>query len=150
MISHIGGHAFAGNVIIYIPPTFPLATGNIAEKEGETHTSPLAGMGIWYGRVEPRHVQQILEETLEKGNIIGELWRGCLDTGTTGKNGVEDWRARTASARTLRIPSDILERDGMVMEEKGFREQLMDTAQRVEMMGRRAREWWERKQLGST
>ena len=42
LISHIGGHAFAGNVIIY----FPLSPTN--------HF--LAGKGIWYGRVEPKHI----------------------------------------------------------------------------------------------
>lgn len=65
LISHIGGHVFAGNVIIYFPPT---QTGHA-----------LAGKGIWYGRVEPRHVEGILKETVSKGNVIEELFRGGLD-----------------------------------------------------------------------
>ncbi|KAK4148203.1 Sucrase/ferredoxin-like-domain-containing protein [Dichotomopilus funicola] len=47
-ISHIGGHKFAGNVIVYIPPT-------LKTEDGGAH--PLAGHGIWYGRVEPAHVE---------------------------------------------------------------------------------------------
>lgn len=64
LISHIGGHVFAGNVIIYIPDT------------DSSHN--LSGKVIWYGRVEPKHVEGILEETVEKGNIIEELYRGGL------------------------------------------------------------------------
>lgn len=72
LISHIGGHKFAGNVIIYIP-------------DGGFWTNhPLAGMGVWYGRVEPRHVEGIVEETVGKGRIIKELFRGGID----GKGGV--------------------------------------------------------------
>ncbi|KAH0542421.1 hypothetical protein FGG08_003176 [Glutinoglossum americanum] len=65
LISHVGGHKFAGNVIIYIPPSL---TAN-----------DLAGKGIWYGRVEPRHVEGIIEETIVKGRVIGELFRGGID-----------------------------------------------------------------------
>ncbi|TLS26221.1 hypothetical protein PpBr36_04523 [Pyricularia pennisetigena] len=59
LISHIGGHKFAGNVIIYLPPS-------LQTEEGLPH--PLAGHGIWYGRVEPRHVEGIIRETVRKGN----------------------------------------------------------------------------------
>lgn len=75
MISHVGGHAFAGNVIVYVPPNYTLL-----EKDGVA--SPLAGMGIWYGRVEPKHVLGILDETVREGNIIGELWRGGMQIDT--------------------------------------------------------------------
>ena len=67
LTSHVGGHAFAGNVIIYLPKMFKLSNGE---------TSPLGGMGIWYGRVEPRHVQGIVEETIKKGVVIEDLLRG--------------------------------------------------------------------------
>ncbi|KAK3939562.1 Sucrase/ferredoxin-like-domain-containing protein [Diplogelasinospora grovesii] len=69
LISHIGGHKFAGNVIIYLPP-------HIKTAEGERH--PLAGHGIWYGRVEPKHVEGIVKETVLKGNVIAELFRGGI------------------------------------------------------------------------
>lgn len=104
IVSHIGGHVFAGmcaehlsrqdlvdigssllltavtnprqlaevgltfptgNVIVYIPPAM------------EPHA--LAGKGIWYGRVEPKHVEGILKATLGQGKVIKELYRGGLD-----------------------------------------------------------------------
>lgn len=70
LISHIGGHKYAGNVILYLPPGMKLRTG-------ERH--PLAGMGIWYGRVEPKHVEGIIKETLERGNVIEEFYRGAIN-----------------------------------------------------------------------
>lgn len=75
LTSHIGGHAFAGNVVIYLPKKFRMASG---------HVSPLAGMGIWYGRVEPRHVWGIMEETVQRGRIIDELLRGIHQPGDVG------------------------------------------------------------------
>ncbi len=71
LTSHIGGHAFAGNVVIYLPPRWKT-------EDGES-LSPLAGKGIWYGRVEPQHVWGIMEETVKKGRIIEELLRGVHD-----------------------------------------------------------------------
>jgi (2Fe-2S) ferredoxin len=53
--SHIGGHAFAGNMIFY---------------PGDGQAS------IWYGKVFPHHVQGIVHETIVKGNIIEDLLRG--------------------------------------------------------------------------
>lgn len=69
LISHIGGHKFAGNVIIYLPP-------QMKTRDGKRH--PLAGHGIWYGRVEPKHVQGIVNETVMKGNVIKEFFRGAI------------------------------------------------------------------------
>ncbi|CZR38725.1 uncharacterized protein FPRO_06084 [Fusarium proliferatum ET1] len=69
LISHIGGHKFAGNVIIYLPPD--LKMGN------EPH--PLAGCGIWYGRVDPKNVEGIVKETILKGNVVADMFRGGID-----------------------------------------------------------------------
>lgn len=69
LISHIGGHKFAGNVIIYIPPGMKAAGG-------ESHA--LAGCGIWYGRVEPKHVEGIIQETVLGGKVIEDLFRGGI------------------------------------------------------------------------
>lgn len=69
LISHIGGHKFAGNIIIYVPPGLML--------NGKKH--PLAGHGIWYGRVEPKHVEGIVKETVLEGNIIADKFRGGID-----------------------------------------------------------------------
>ena len=72
LISHIGGHKFAGNVILYFPP-------ELKGKDGKRHA--LAGCGIWYGRVEPRHVDGILKETLGNGRVVEELFRGGIRQG---------------------------------------------------------------------
>ncbi|KAJ3085109.1 hypothetical protein HK102_000316 [Quaeritorhiza haematococci] len=67
--SHTGGHKFAGNVIIY--PS-----------------------GHWYGRVRTCHVKPIIEETILKGVVIEELWRGRispLPTSAGGQNKAADW-----------------------------------------------------------
>lgn len=64
-ISHIGGHKFAGNVIVYIPPSFT--------------SNALAGMGIWYGRVQPAHVEGMVSKTILEGKVIKELFRGGID-----------------------------------------------------------------------
>ncbi|KAL8925692.1 MAG: hypothetical protein Q9208_003375 [Pyrenodesmia sp. 3 TL-2023] len=142
MISHIGGHAFAGNVIIYIPPEYPLSESRHVASGAGKQMSPLAGMGIWYGRVEPRHVAMILEETVQKGHIVGELWRGGLDVDVKGR----DWEERRMEARILRIPSEVLSggcEEGSVVEEIAAEGQGMGTEQRVKMMGSRARGRWE-------
>ncbi|KAK1984044.1 Sucrase/ferredoxin-like-domain-containing protein [Colletotrichum cereale] len=70
LISHIGGHKFAGNVIVYLPP-------GLRTKGGEAH--PLAGKGIWYGRVEPKHVEGIVYETVLGGRVIADMFRGGID-----------------------------------------------------------------------
>ena len=67
-ISHIGGHKYAGNVIIYIPDNMTI---------GDT-TNPLAGKGIWYGRVEPKHVEGIVEETILGGKVVMDHFRGAI------------------------------------------------------------------------
>lgn len=58
LISHIGGHAYAGNVI-YFPPNRSKA--------------------VWYGRVFPDKVQGIVKETIIGENVIEELYRGNLE-----------------------------------------------------------------------
>ena len=76
LVSHIGGHKWAGNVILYFAPAFYTENG----------LSPLAGKGIWYGRVEPRHVQGIIQETVRGGKIIRDLYRGGVAHETSPNN----------------------------------------------------------------
>ncbi|KAI9203362.1 Sucrase/ferredoxin-like-domain-containing protein [Polychytrium aggregatum] len=54
--SHFGGHKFAGNIIIY-----------------------QNGTGIWYGRVNTCHVQNIVDKTIKEGKVFKELWRGQIN-----------------------------------------------------------------------
>ncbi|EXJ69765.1 uncharacterized protein A1O5_06836 [Cladophialophora psammophila CBS 110553] len=90
MISHVGGHKWAGNVIVYIPPTFTAFRGTTSDHQypssdmsqrasGVPPPHPLRGMGIWYGRVEPRHIEGIVEQTVVRGKVIGDLFRGGIN-----------------------------------------------------------------------
>ena len=60
-ISHIGGHKFAGNVIIY-------------SRNGENK----GWISDWYGRVKTCHVASLVQECVEGGKVIEELWRGRM------------------------------------------------------------------------
>ncbi|GAA5974421.1 hypothetical protein JCM11641_005273 [Rhodosporidiobolus odoratus] len=71
-VSHLGGHKFAGNIIIYFP----------------------SGSVIWYGRALPSDVRLIVERTILEGKVIPEFLRGGL--GLVGKDreggkGVLEW-----------------------------------------------------------
>jgi hypothetical protein len=59
-VSHVGGHKFAGNVIIY---------NEIEEKM----------VADWYGRVKVCNVEMIVRETVVGKKVINELWRGRVD-----------------------------------------------------------------------
>ncbi|XP_057464529.1 altered inheritance of mitochondria protein 32-like [Actinidia eriantha] len=58
--SHVGGHKYAGNLIIFSADQ----EGNIA--------------GHWYGYVTPDDVAELLEQHIGKGEIIQHLWRGKM------------------------------------------------------------------------
>jgi hypothetical protein len=71
LISHVGGHKYAGNVIVYIPPKMTVGISS------EPH--PLAGKGIWYGRIEPKHVEGLVDETILGGKVVTDHFRGGID-----------------------------------------------------------------------
>ncbi|TKY50473.1 Altered inheritance of mitochondria protein 32 [Spatholobus suberectus] len=58
--SHVGGHKYAGNVIIFCPGP----DGKI--------------MGHWYGYVTPDDVPALLDRQIAKGEVIQKLWRGQM------------------------------------------------------------------------
>ncbi|XP_022895104.1 altered inheritance of mitochondria protein 32-like isoform X2 [Olea europaea var. sylvestris] len=58
--SHIGGHKYAGNVIIFS-----------ADAEGKIS-------GNWYGYVTPNDVSELIDQQIEKGEIIERIWRGRM------------------------------------------------------------------------
>jgi len=58
--SHIGGHKYAGNLIIFS-----------ADSEGKI-------AGHWYGYVTPEDVPELLDQHVAKGVIIDRLWRGQM------------------------------------------------------------------------
>ncbi|ERS95591.1 hypothetical protein HMPREF1624_08107 [Sporothrix schenckii ATCC 58251] len=71
LVSHIGGHKFAGNVIVYLPPSLRTPDGLAAH--------PLAGYGVWYGRVEPEHVEGLVQETVLQGRVVEDHFRGAIN-----------------------------------------------------------------------
>ncbi|GMI99122.1 hypothetical protein like AT5G40510 [Hibiscus trionum] len=64
--SHIGGHKYAGNLIIFSPDSEGKITGN------------------WYGYVTPDDVPELLDQQIAKGEIIERLWRGQMGASTEG------------------------------------------------------------------
>ncbi|XWS32726.1 hypothetical protein CRYUN_Cryun22dG0014700 [Craigia yunnanensis] len=70
--SHIGGHKYAGNLIIFSPDS----VGKI--------------MGHWYGYVTPDDVPQMLDQHIAKGEIIERLWRGQMGASTEGGNKTDE------------------------------------------------------------
>jgi (2Fe-2S) ferredoxin len=77
-ISHVGGHKFAGNVIIYMPPEPEPTHAENNGLEQREKTLDLKGSGLWYGRVGPENVAGIVEETIINGRIIADLFRGGI------------------------------------------------------------------------
>ncbi|RDX55502.1 Sucraseferredoxin-like protein [Lentinus brumalis] len=67
--SHIGGHKYAGNVIINTP----------------------RGASIWYGRVTPHEVDAIVKETIIGGRILPALLRGGMNLCHPGRKSLNDW-----------------------------------------------------------
>jgi (2Fe-2S) ferredoxin len=67
--SHIGGHKFAGNVVIYTPQ----------------------GASITYGRVTPHEIESIVENTIIKGQILPSLLRGGIGISKPNCKSLADW-----------------------------------------------------------
>lgn len=68
-ISHIGGHKYAGNVIIYTPQ----------------------GAGVWYGRVSPHEVPAVVQHTILEGKILPLLLRGGVNLNREQGKSLLDW-----------------------------------------------------------
>jgi hypothetical protein len=65
--SHVGGHRFAGNVLIYPG-------------------------GDWYGYVTPDQVPRIIEQHIVNGQVVQDLWRGRMGlTPDEQLRQVDDW-----------------------------------------------------------
>eukprot|EP00250_Pteridium_aquilinum_P004544 c14747_g1_i1 orf=440-1483(-) len=83
--SHVGGHKYAGNVIIYSPD----ASGEVA--------------GHWYGYVAPKDVPVLLDEHIGKGKIIDKLWRGQM--GLSEEDQKQAYQQRFDASRTSEEPN---------------------------------------------
>ncbi|XP_027152986.1 altered inheritance of mitochondria protein 32-like [Coffea eugenioides] len=66
--SHIGGHKYAGNVIIF--------SANAQAKID----------GHWYGYVTPNDVPELLDQHIGKGEIIERIWRGQMGVTEEAEN----------------------------------------------------------------
>ncbi|KZV64844.1 hypothetical protein PENSPDRAFT_690430 [Peniophora sp. CONT] len=67
--SHIGGHKYAGNVIIYMP----------------------SGAGVWYGRVSTHEVEPIVQTTIIGGHVLPPLLRGGVNLVRPDCKKLNDW-----------------------------------------------------------
>ncbi|XP_020705686.1 uncharacterized protein LOC110116462 [Dendrobium catenatum] len=72
--SHIGGHKYAGNVIVFSSSTNGEVTGH------------------WYGYVTPDDVPLLLEQHIGKGEIINHLWRGQMGLREEDQRKAQDLR----------------------------------------------------------
>ncbi|KAM1323554.1 hypothetical protein TB2_044786 [Malus domestica] len=70
--SHIGGHKYAGNLIIYSLGS----DGSIS--------------GHWYGYVTPDDVPELLDQHIGKGEIIERLWRGQMGVSSNEAEKIND------------------------------------------------------------
>jgi len=76
--SHVGGHKYAGNMIIYRPDW---------------------KQGIWYGRILPDDIENIMQKTVIGGKIIEKHWRGGLPSGEWDPK--EKMTAKEAEKRSI-------------------------------------------------
>ncbi|KAH7916735.1 Sucraseferredoxin-like protein [Hygrophoropsis aurantiaca] len=67
--SHIGGHKFAGNCIIYTP----------------------RGACVWYGRITPHDVEAIVKCTIIAGQVLPPLLRGGMELSRPGCKTLYEW-----------------------------------------------------------
>ncbi|XP_018477391.2 uncharacterized protein LOC108848503 isoform X1 [Raphanus sativus] len=70
--SHIGGHKYAGNLIVFSPDS----AGNVS--------------GHWYGYVTPDDVPAMLDQHIAKGEIIQNLSRGKMGLIPEGEEAVKE------------------------------------------------------------
>ncbi|KAK1296355.1 hypothetical protein QJS10_CPB15g01024 [Acorus calamus] len=90
--SHIGGHKYAGNIIIFSSSIDGAVTGH------------------WYGYVTPDDVPILLEQHIGKGEIVDRLWRGQM--------GLSEEDQKKAQAFRLQLPGEISEREKTSKESK--------------------------------
>ncbi|KAG8218417.1 Sucrase/ferredoxin-like-domain-containing protein [Butyriboletus roseoflavus] len=67
--SHVGGHKFAGNVILHSP----------------------RGTSVWYGRITPHDVESIVKNTIINGQVLPTILRGGMNLARPGCETLHDW-----------------------------------------------------------
>lgn len=95
-ISHVGGHKYAANVMVYRRRDFhwykkdaAAAGDNKDGKEEETGGDEGAAQGIWIARVRPEDCEGIVKFTVLQGKVVkpGHQLRGGFDR----ERGVVSW-----------------------------------------------------------
>ncbi|OIV90325.1 hypothetical protein TanjilG_14723 [Lupinus angustifolius] len=96
--SHIGGHKYAGNIIIYTPTPH----GNIT--------------GHWYGYVTPNDVTALLDQHIAKGQVIQKLWRGQMGPPVAEVKGSDDQNLVNGDVKKNRVESNNLSSNESVVD----------------------------------
>ncbi|KAK4804960.1 hypothetical protein SAY86_004777 [Trapa natans] len=86
--SHIGGHKYAGNVIVF--GTDP--GGSIS--------------GHWYGYVAPEDVPELLEQHIGRGEIVDRLWRGQMGLSEDAQVKLQELRSQRQSSPSVVNPGE--------------------------------------------
>ncbi|XP_010942586.1 uncharacterized protein [Elaeis guineensis] len=93
--SHVGGHKYAGNVIIFSP--------NI---NGEV-------TGHWYGYVSPDDVPTLLEQHIGKGKIVDHLWRGQMGLSEEDQKNAHNLRLQLNGGMEQNTAKEFVETTGI-------------------------------------
>jgi (2Fe-2S) ferredoxin len=84
--SHMGGHKFAGNVIVSLGSP---CIRTRSDQNAQIYTP--SASGIWYGRVSTHEVKSIVENTIIGGKILPPLLRGGVNLQRPHGASLNDW-----------------------------------------------------------
>nr|XP_025700665.1 uncharacterized protein LOC112801929 isoform X2 [Arachis hypogaea] len=87
--SHVGGHKYAGNVIVFSPGPDEKITGH------------------WYGYVTPNDVPALLDQHIAKGMVIQKLWRGQMGPATQVANGGDTDTVKQNNVESNNLSSNV-------------------------------------------
>jgi len=93
-VSHIGGHKYAGNVIVNQSfGSFRTFSNNSTAISffGLLQIYTPSGSGIWYGRVTPHDVDSIVSNTIIDGLVLPPLLRGGVNLTRPNCTTLNDW-----------------------------------------------------------
>ena len=89
MTSHIGGHKYAGNVIVRCPSHCRNIVHWALIDVAQIYMPQ--GAGVWYGRVSTHEVASIVHTTILGGRILPPLLRGGVNLARPDCKRLNDW-----------------------------------------------------------
>jgi (2Fe-2S) ferredoxin len=89
MTSHIGGHKYAGNVIVHTLLFLVRKHWLIDARVVQIYMPQ--GAGVWYGRVTTHEVASIVHTTILGGRILPPLLRGGVNLARPDCKRLNDW-----------------------------------------------------------